>query len=186
MNVLTRRILDDCKPSLGVTEPGAIALAVAAARERTRGAVTAEMTAIDSEIYIRADVKTEVDACSVTIRHTHTNIVSIVLNGEELLEKTNDTRKEGAAAPEIHGFSFAALVSYAKTVPIEELSFLREAFEMDLALLDAMLCALAFAFSRFGFGTLIGVFYPICGYLGIPFVAMLFFNWKRAKKKAKA
>ena len=53
-------------------------------------------------------------------------------------------------------------------------------------LLNAVLCALAFAFSRFGFGTLIGVFYPICGYLGIPFVAMLFFNWKRAKKEAKA
>ena len=204
MNVLTRRIRDDCKPSLGVTEPGAIALAVAAARERTKGeareihlalnsgmyknaftcgipgtqevgflwaaalgavagkaekglealedideaavlaakalldkgAVTAEMTAIDSEIYIRADVKTEFDACSVTIRHTHTNIVSIVLNGEELLEQTNDTRKEEAAAPEIHGFSFEALVSYAKTVPIEELLFLREAFEMDLALLE--------------------------------------------------
>ena len=35
----------------------------------------------------------------------------------------------------------------------------------------------------FGFGTLVGVFYPICGYLGIPFVVMLFLNWKSAKKK---
>lgn len=41
----------------------------------------------------------------------------------------------------------------------------------------------AFVFSRFGFGTLVGVFYPICGYLGIPFVVMLFLNWKSAKKK---
>lgn len=40
------------------------------------------------------------------------------------------------AAPEIHGFSFEALVSYAKTVPIEEISFLREAFSMNLALLE--------------------------------------------------
>lgn len=56
------------------------------------GAVTAEMTGIDSEIYIRADVKTEMDVCSVTIRHTHTNIVSIVLNGEELLEPVHETR----------------------------------------------------------------------------------------------
>ena len=76
--------------------------------------MTAEMTGIDSEIYIRADVKTEMDVCSVTIRHTHTNIVSIVLNGEELLEPVHETRAEEAAAPEIHGFSFEALVSYAK------------------------------------------------------------------------
>lgn len=204
MNKLTRLIRNDCKPSLGVTEPGAIALAVAAAKKRTRGtvreihlalnsgmyknaftcgipgtrevgflwaaalgavagkaekelealenidetsvsaakalldagAVTAEMTGIDSEIYIRADVKTELDVCSVTIRHTHTNIVSIVLNGEELLEPVHETRAEEAAAPEIHGFSFEALVSYAKTVPIEEISFLREAFSMNLALLE--------------------------------------------------
>ena len=94
------------------------------------------MTGIDSEIYIRADVKTELDVCSVTIRHTHTNIVSIVLNGEELLEPVHETRAEEAAAPEIHGFSFEALVSYAKTVPIEEISFLREAFSMNLALLE--------------------------------------------------
>lgn len=41
-----------------------------------------------------------------------------------------------SAAPEIHGFSFEELVSYAKTVPIEEISFLREAFSMNLALLE--------------------------------------------------
>lgn len=164
MNELTRLIRNDCKPSLGVTEPGAIALAVAQQRSGravrcgksisrstpgctkmrftcgipgTRevgflwaaalgavagkaekelealenidessvsaakalleaGAVTAEMTGIDSEIYIRADVKTELDVCSVTIRHTHTNIVSIVLNGEELLEPVHETRAEEA------------------------------------------------------------------------------------------
>ena len=39
MNERTRLIRNDCKPSLGVTEPGAIALAVAAAKERTRGTV---------------------------------------------------------------------------------------------------------------------------------------------------
>ena len=48
----------------------------------------------------------------------------------------HETRAEEAAAPEIHGFSFEALVSYVKTVPIEEISFLREAFSMNLALLE--------------------------------------------------
>lgn len=52
--------------------------------------------------------------------------------------------------------------------------------------MNAFLCAAAFAFSRFGFGTLVGVFYPICGYLGIPFVVMLFLNWKSAKNRKKA
>ena len=49
--------------------------------------------------------------------------------------------------------------------------------------MNAALCAAAFVFSRFGFGTLVGVFYPICGYLGIPFVVLMFLNWKSAKKK---
>lgn len=45
-------------------------------------------------------------------------------------------RRKKRLRPEIHGFSFEALVSYAKTVPIEEISFLREAFSMNLALLE--------------------------------------------------
>ena len=153
MNVLTRRILDDCKPSLGVTEPGAIALAVAAARERTKGEVREIHLALNSGMYKNAFT------C-------------------------------GIPGTQEVGFLWAAAlgaVAGKAEKGLEALEKIDEAaVEPAKALLDAMLCALAFAFSRFGFGTLIGVFYPICGYLGIPFVAMLFFNWKRAKKEAKA
>ena len=48
MNELTRLIRNDCKPSLGVTEPGAIALAVAAAKKRTRGTVREIHLALNS------------------------------------------------------------------------------------------------------------------------------------------
>ena len=48
------------------------------------------------------------------------------------------------------------------------------------------LCVCAFFLSRFGFGTLIGLFCPICGYLGIPFVVMLFLHWNRSRKKGTA
>lgn len=51
MNELTRLIRNDCKPSLGVTEPGAIALAVAAAKERTRGTVRGIHLALNSGMY---------------------------------------------------------------------------------------------------------------------------------------
>lgn len=54
MNELTRLIRNDCKPSLGVTEPGAIALAVAAAKKRTRGTVREIHLALNSGMYKNA------------------------------------------------------------------------------------------------------------------------------------
>ena len=54
MNELTRLIRNDCKPSLGVTEPGAIALAVATAKKRTRGTVREIHLALNSGMYKNA------------------------------------------------------------------------------------------------------------------------------------
>ncbi len=54
MDRLTRLIKDDMKPALGVTEPGAIAFAVASARARIQGEVKRVRVALNSGMYKNA------------------------------------------------------------------------------------------------------------------------------------
>lgn len=46
-----------------------------------------------------------------------------------------------------------------------------------------VLLAAAWLLSMAGFGNLVGILYPIFGYLGIPFLVCLVINWFREKKK---
>lgn len=204
MDTLTRLIFEDMKPALGVTEPGAIAFAVATARSHTRGPVErvvlglnsgmfknaftcgipgidevgnyhaaalgavaadpekkleclegitdqekaqarqmvaegriqVEMKGISSRIFIEAQVVTPEGQAAVTIRDAHTNIVKITENGQTVFEKE---QQEGEAAEKeavIHGYTLEQLHTYAKTVPAEDIRFIRRAFEMNMALLE--------------------------------------------------
>lgn len=54
MDRLTRLIKEDMKPALGVTEPGAIAFAVASARARIQGEVKKVRVALNSGMYKNA------------------------------------------------------------------------------------------------------------------------------------
>lgn len=233
MNKLTELIRNDMKPALGVTEPGAIAFAVASAKAKTSGeiikvevalnsgmyknaftcgipnsanfgnlyaaalgavAARAElglesltyitkedddaaaalvdagiidvyMDHIGSEITIEATVRTTNDICTVYIRDSHTNIVRIVLNDEIIFEKTSDenivassqTSSHSSATksalspaptsapastpapapiPLIHKYSLQEIFDYIENVDISEISFISDAFKMNLELLD--------------------------------------------------
>lgn len=205
MHRLTQLIKDDMKPALGVTEPGAIAFAVATAREHVDGevervslrlnsgmfknaftcgipgsdevgnfhaaalgAVAADpskglecldgigqeaagkarqmvedgkievsMSGISSRIFIEARVLGGGHEASVTIRDAHTNIVEITEDGQVVFAKPDEggdeTGKEGGCP--IHDYTLEELREYAKTVPLGEILFIREAYEMNLALL---------------------------------------------------
>ena len=54
MKELTRLIKEDMKPALGVTEPGAIAYAVASARTYVQGEITKVRVAMNSGMYKNA------------------------------------------------------------------------------------------------------------------------------------
>ena len=54
MEELTRLIREDMKPALGVTEPGAIAFAVASAKKYTSGEVKHVKVALNSGMYKNA------------------------------------------------------------------------------------------------------------------------------------
>ena len=54
MEELTRLIREDMKPALGVTEPGAIAFAVASAKKYTKGEIIRVKVALNSGMYKNA------------------------------------------------------------------------------------------------------------------------------------
>lgn len=218
MNELTGLIKEDMKPALGVTEPGAIAYAVASARSHVSGEikkvrvrmnsgmyknaytcgipnssrfgnlyaaalgavaadagkglesladitpeddeaaakmvedgkVEAMLDCIDSRIRIDATVETQADTCTVSIRDSHTHIVSIEKNGERIYVENHSEegdasvdalehgreRAEGSVIPAIHRYSLKDMLEYVEHVSLEELAFIRDAFAMNMELLE--------------------------------------------------
>ncbi|MBO7667378.1 MAG: serine dehydratase subunit alpha family protein, partial [Firmicutes bacterium] len=201
---LLQLIRADRKPALGVTEPAAIALACAAARElsgeepesvellensgmyknaytcglpgtdkvgnlyaaalgalagradkgllsladitpedveRARrfvaeGRVKAGVSAVSSDIYILARVRTAHDLCEAEIKGSHTNICRKSKNGVTVWEKPADAATEGERSP-IVDYTLADFYRCAKDAPAEELAFLGESWRMNLELAQA-------------------------------------------------
>ncbi|OAA87015.1 serine dehydratase subunit alpha family protein [Clostridium coskatii] len=206
MHELTQLIKDDMKPALGVTEPGAIAFAVAKAKSYTKGnvikinvamnsgmyknaftcgipnssevgnvfaaalgyvagdakkglealenvtekdniearklvksgAVTVKLSGITSKIFIEAAVITESDTAVVTIEDSHTNITKITVNGKIEMEQKGEKEDDGDELSkevfDIHKYTLQQLYDYITTVDVKEISFIKEAYKVNLKL----------------------------------------------------
>lgn len=93
MNELTKLILDDMKPALGVTEPGAIAFAVAKARSYTKGNLISVNVAMNSGMYKNAFT------CGIPNSQEVGNVFAAALgavagNAEKGLEALSDVKQE--------------------------------------------------------------------------------------------
>lgn len=110
----------------------------AAAKMVRDGKVHVALDHMGSEITIDATVCTETDTCSVHIRGTHTHIQWIEKNGEIVFgEKTEQQEEsEEAETPVIHRYTLRQILEYVKQVPAKEISFIREAFSMNIELLE--------------------------------------------------
>lgn len=110
----------------------------AAAKMVRDGMVHVTLDHMGSEITIDATVCTETDTCSVHIRGTHTHIQWIEKNGEIVFgEKTEQQEEsEEAETPVIHRYTLRQILEYVKQVPTKEISFIREAFSMNIELLE--------------------------------------------------
>lgn len=210
MNRLTKLIFDDMRPALGVTEPGAIAFAVAKAKEYVKGMlqgihltlnsgmyknaftcgipnsnevgiahaaalgyvaaladkelecldevkpvhnrqarkiigegrVHVTMGSISSRIFIKAVVTTDEGEASVTIEDTHTNITEIICNGKVVFKaspKKNNGGKASDNTPLIHRYSLRQLLNYVNRVPVDEIAFIRHAYDLNLVLFQEAL-----------------------------------------------
>ena len=115
---------------------------VTAARYIEEGKITVELSGITSRIFIQAQLETTEGKAEVTIRDSHTNITKIVVNGETLLEtageKAADTTEADAQAEvhSIHKYTLAQILDYVNTVPVEEISFVKEAYRVNLELFE--------------------------------------------------
>lgn len=208
MKELTKLIQGDMRPALGVTEPGAIAFAVAKAKEHVEGKlkgvrlvlnsgmyknaftcgipnshevgnehaaalgwvaadankgleclegvkphhnqearklvnegkVKVELGEVSSRIYIFAEVTTHEGVASVTIRDAHTNITQITKDGQVIFEQADaHTQDEESLVPIIHRYTLRQLLHYAQHVPLEEILFIRQAYNLNLALFEQAL-----------------------------------------------
>lgn len=122
--------------------------AQAARNMAAAGIIKVEMTEITSRIFIEAEVETDTDTACVTIRDAHTNIVKITENGKTVYEKPHTAAEESHAEPLIHRYTLAQLHDYALTVPAEELTFIRKAFELNYALCQAGIASSKTTYAR--------------------------------------
>ena len=111
----------------------------AAAKMVEDGKVEAWLDHIGSEITIDATVETEKDNCTVHIRGGHTQIVSIEKNGE-IIYKAEERAKEvdniEQEIPVIHKYTLAQILDYVANVSKEDVLFIRDAFAMNMELLE--------------------------------------------------
>ena len=110
----------------------------AAAKMVRDGRVHVTLDHMGSEITIDATVYTETDTCSVHIRGTHTHIQWIEKNGEIVFGEKTERQEESEEAeiPVIHRYTLRQILEYVKQVPTKEISFIREAFSMNIELLE--------------------------------------------------
>ena len=210
MRELTKLIIDDMRPALGVTEPGAIAFAVATAKKYIGGSlknirltlnsgmyknaftcgipnsneigiahaaalgyvaaradkklecldevrsvhnrqarkivderkIHVTLGDISSRIFIHAIITTDEGDASVTIEDAHTNITGIVCNGKVVFKATrkkNIRKMTSEKPPLIHRFTLRQLLNYVRTVPVDEIAFIRHAYDLNLALFQEAL-----------------------------------------------
>lgn len=126
---------------------------VAAQKLIDEGKISVKLSGITSEIFIEATVKTPSDECVVTIKGSHTNIVRITVNGKVELEAEEGESGENldgkpGGGHEIHSYTLAQLVDYAKTVPLSEIEFIRDAYTVNMALMEEGLANPRTTFAR--------------------------------------
>lgn len=101
----------------------------------SQGKVKVVLEHIGSEITIDATVKTETEQCTVKIAGTHTDIYHIEKNGEVLFEKERK-QAENTYEAVIHRYTLNDILQYIEDVDRKEIAFIRDAFMMNMELLE--------------------------------------------------
>lgn len=105
-----------------------------------QGRVEVVLDHIGSEIFIEAIVSTNQGQCRVCIRGGHTDIHSIEKNGTIVFEKQEEKESEEEVReqnqPLIHQYTLKEMLSYVHEIPLEELLFIENAYEMNMQLLE--------------------------------------------------
>ena len=99
------------------------------------GKVRVELGEITSRIFIEAEMVTDEDRVTVVAEKAHTNLTKISVNGKVVLDKKEKSEgTEEEALPLIHRYTLEQIFAYAKNVPVGEIAFVKEAYDMNMAL----------------------------------------------------
>ncbi len=100
------------------------------------GKIEVVLDHVGSEITIDATVTTDKDECLVRIAGGHTDIYYIEKNGEVLFEEERKVQGGEEGEVLIHKYTLEEILSYVNEVDVEEIEFIRNAFPMNLDLLQ--------------------------------------------------
>ena len=141
------------KPELGLECPAAVTDADNdKAREMVaEGRIKVRLGMISSRIYIEATVFNAEHRATVLIKDSHTNIVHVTVDGEDILARDSEAAEEELCDCLIHEYSLAQLLEYADTVPYDEIEFVKSAYDMNMELFQLALDSGATPFTHFLF-----------------------------------
>ncbi len=88
-------------------------------------------------LYIKAEALGENDTCSVTIRNSHTNIISEVKNGQVIFDNTLTTEASGEIRNEIKKYCIDDLIKFADEAPIEDIAFIQNGIDLNMRIAQA-------------------------------------------------
>lgn len=100
------------------------------------GKIEVVLDHVGSEITIDATVVTENDECTVRIAGGHTDIYLIEKNNEIIFEKEKSVHATEDGEVFIHKYTLEGMLSYLEEMDLEELGFIRNAFAMNMELLE--------------------------------------------------
>lgn len=120
----------------------------AAQRMIDEGRIEVLLGEITSRIDIQVTVATKKDVCRLHICDKHTHVAEIWLNGDVVFRDgepdggLHGREADGCGAnvediPEIHRHTVAEFLEYCSRVPIEEITFLKQAYQVNLSLFEA-------------------------------------------------
>ena len=117
------------------------------------GKVEARLSTVSSRIDIRATVFASGHKAEVIIQDSHVNVVCILVDGKVVFGEYPG--EPGTAAPSafgedhpIHNYTLKQIFEYAKTVPFGEISFVLEAYKLNLELAEAGIASERCDFAR--------------------------------------
>ena len=107
--------------------------------------ISTKLHSISSKIYIEINLETTNDKVKLIIKDKHTNIVKIIVNDKVLLDNDKDLNNDYSENNEnnetklIHKYTLKQLIEYVNTVSIDEISFVKVAYDVNLELFDEAL-----------------------------------------------
>ena len=107
--------------------------------------ISTKLHSISSKIYIEINLETTNDKVKLIIKDKHTNIVKIIVNNKVLLDNDKDLNNDYSENNEnnetklIHKYTLKQIIKYVNTVSIDEISFVKEAYDVNLELFDEAL-----------------------------------------------